>query len=499
MNTNSNKAIENALQILSFQAGEQPYSFTDRLIEEKELSDLVINCLPGIFYLQDHTGKYLRWNHNFEKASGYTTADIEKIHPLDFFDPSDHEKMNAATRKVYKEGYNETEAEIVTKKGQRKLYYLNGISVIYEGKLCLLGTGIDLTEREKAQREIKDNEKKYRSLFEQASDPILVTDFKGNFTEVNGSFCKLFGYTKKELLRMNITSLICPVELREKPIRMDLLMKGKHIFNDRIMVHKDGSLIETEANVKKFGDDRIMGIVRDVTEIRKLQRAMEQEKMEQKEQEQKMITRAVIKAQERERNFIGRELHDNVNQLLANTRMCLSAAKLTPAGKKDFVDKSIRLIDACIFEIRVLSRKHVTPLKGFDLKEQIQSMIKIMEEGIGFKISFDYELADHLEILDDLKLNIYRIIQEHLNNVYKYASASRVQIKMFAEDKWIHILMHDNGIGFEVGIKKNGVGIVNIVNRVESFNGKVSFETNPGVGCKLEIRIPMVSRTRELS
>ncbi len=73
------------------------------------------------------------------------------------------------------------------------------------------------------------------------------------------------------------------------------------------------------------------------------------------------------------------------------------------------------------------------------------------------------------------------------------------KIKMFAEDKWIHILMHDNGIGFEVGIKKNGVGIVNIVNRVESFNGKVIFETNPGVGSKLDIRIPMVSRTRELS
>ena len=499
MNTNSKKAIENALNILSFPAGNPPYSFDNRLIGEKELSDLVINCLPGIFYLQDHTGKYLRWNHNFEKATGYDRTEIKKLHPLDFFDPSDHDKMNAATRKVYKEGYNETEAEIITKNGDRKLYYLNGSSVIYEGKLCLLGTGIDLTERERAQQEIKGNEKKYRSLFEQASDPILVTDFKGNFTEVNGSFCKLFGYTKKELLRMNVSSLICPVQLKEKPMRNDLLMKGKHIFGDRIMVHKDGSLIETEANLKKFGEDRIMGIVRDVTEIRKLQRAMEHEKMEQIDQEQKKITRAVIKAQERERNFIGKELHDNVNQLLASTRMCLSTAKLTSAGKKDFVDKSIRLIDATIFEIRVLSRKHVTPLKGFDLNDQIQSMIKIMEEGIGFKISLDYSLPDHLEILDDLKLNIYRIIQEHLNNVYKHASASKVQIKMFAEDKWIHVLIHDNGIGFEVGIKKNGVGIVNIINRVESFNGKVAFETNPGIGCNLDIRIPMVSRTRELS
>jgi PAS domain S-box-containing protein len=482
-------------QILSDRSGRA----IERVIEETQLSGLVINCLPGIFYVQDAEGKMLRWNKSFEKACGYSAEDIKKMNPLDFFDPSDHERMTLEIGKVYADGYNETEAEVVTKNGDRLLFYLNGISVTYEGKLCLLGTGIDLTERERAQREIKGNEKKYRSLFEQASDPILVTDFKGNFTDVNGSFCKLFGYNKKELLRMNVSSLICPVQLKEKPLRNDLLMKGKHLFSDRLMVHKDGSLIETEANLKKFGDDRIMGIVRDVTDIRKLQRAMEQERMELKDQEQKEITRAVIKAQERERNFIGKELHDNVNQLLASTRMCLSTARATPAGKKDFVDKSIRLIDATIFEIRLLSRKHITPLKGFDLKEQVQSMIKIMEEGIGFKINFEYNLPEHLVLLDDLKLNIYRIIQEQLNNVYKHASASRVQIKMYAEDKWMHVLIHDNGIGFEMGIKKNGVGIVNIVNRVESFNGKVNFETTPGVGCKLEIRIPMVTRSRDLS
>ena len=115
-----------------------------------------------------------------------------------------------------------------------------------------------------------------------------------------------------------------------------------------------------------------------------------------------------------------------------------------------------------------------------------------MEEGIGFKITFQYELPEQHELLYDLKLNIYRIIQEQLNNVYKHASASRVDIKMVADGGQAHLSIHDNGIGFEVGIKKNGVGIVNIINRVESFNGHVSFETNPGIGCKLEIHIPMI-------
>ena len=135
---------------------------------------------------------------------------------------------------------------------------------------------------------------------------------------------------------MNVNSLVCPVQMKEKPLRRDLLLKGKHIFSDRFMVHKNGSIIETEANLKKFGDDRVMGIIRDVTAIRKMQREMEQERLEQQVQEQKKINRAVIKAQERERNIIGRELHDNVNQLLASTRMVLSTAKMNRRqGKKN--------------------------------------------------------------------------------------------------------------------------------------------------------------------
>ncbi len=492
MSTKINSGKMNSLDTISAVKGLNKLSIKDRLIKERELSDLIINCLPGIFYLLDQHGRHLRWNKNFETVTGYSADEIREMHPLDFFERKHHDTMNAAVAKVYREGYNEIEMEFIDKNGKLSLYHFNGIAVNYEGKRCMLGAGVDLTAREEAQREIRENEKKYRSLFEQASDPILVTDYDGNFTDVNGSFCKLFGYTKRELLRMNIKALLCPKQYIEKPIRNDLVMKGKHFMSERLMIHKNGDVIDVEANVKKFGDDSVMAIVRDVTKIRKMQREMEQERLDLQIQEQRKITRAVIKAQERERNIIGRELHDNVNQLLASARMVLSSAKAKAAGKKDFVDQSIRLIDSTILEIRVLGRKHVTPLKGFDLKEQIQSLIKIMEEGIGFKISFEYDLPSKPELLDDLKLNIYRVIQEQLNNVYKHASASRVQIKMTAENGQIHVLINDNGIGFEVGMKKSGIGIVNIINRIESFNGTVGFETKPGIGCKLDIRIPMI-------
>ncbi len=93
-------------------------STNDRLIKERELSDLIINCLPGIFYLTDQKNKFLRWNKNLEIISGYSGEEIGKMSPLDFFDVEDHEQMIAATKKVYKEGYNEIEMEIITKNGR---------------------------------------------------------------------------------------------------------------------------------------------------------------------------------------------------------------------------------------------------------------------------------------------------------------------------------------------------------------------------------------------
>src|SRR6478735_6068277 len=119
-------------------------------------------------------------------------------------------------------------------------------------------------------------DEKYYALFEQASDPIMVTDFNGNFVNVNSSFSKMFGYTKDELLTMNIRQLIDAEEFKERPIRFDLLADGQHIFSERKMVHKNGTIINVEANVKRYDKETVMAIARDVTEIRKANKIIQE-------------------------------------------------------------------------------------------------------------------------------------------------------------------------------------------------------------------------------
>src|SRR6478609_471421 len=121
-----------------------------------------------------------------------------------------------------------------------------------------------------------DTEGKYYALFEQASDPIMVTDFNGNFVNVNTSFCKMFDYSKDELLKMNIRQLIDAEEYKERPIRFDLLAEGQHIISERKMVHRDGKIINVEANVKRFDETTVMAIARNVTEMRKAHRIIQE-------------------------------------------------------------------------------------------------------------------------------------------------------------------------------------------------------------------------------
>jgi len=91
---------------------------------------------------------------------------------------------------------------------------------------------------------------------------------------------------------------------------------------------------------------------------------------------------------------------------------------------------------------------------------------------------------------DDLKLNIYRIIQEQTSNIVKHANAANVDISVIANDHIIEIAVTDDGKGFDINKKREGIGISNIINRVESFNGEVVLKSTRGKGCKLLIEIP---------
>jgi signal transduction histidine kinase len=216
---------------------------------------------------------------------------------------------------------------------------------------------------------------------------------------------------------------------------------------------------------------------------------MEQEMVDQKIQEQKKITRAILNAQEKERNYIGQELHDNISQILASSKLFLSSAGHQNDAVKDLIKYPIELIDSSIREIRLLSSRHVTPIKDVDLRELVQSLLDSLRENTSIDTAFNYDVAKQ-ELSDDLKLNIYRIIQEQINNIVKHASPGKIAISVNARHNALHIEMKDDGKGFDVKKKRKGIGLSNMMNRIESFNGQMFIESSLGQGCSVQIDIP---------
>lgn len=127
-----------------------------QLEKEIELSDSIINSLPGLFYLFRKDGSYLRWNKQLEVISGYSAREISAISPLDFYDSEEVILILNAIEKVFRHGQSSVEANLLTKDGRKIPYYFTGIAIEYGGTECLLGTGIDLSTIKNLQKELSD-------------------------------------------------------------------------------------------------------------------------------------------------------------------------------------------------------------------------------------------------------------------------------------------------------------------------------------------------------
>jgi signal transduction histidine kinase len=104
-----------------------------------------------------------------------------------------------------------------------------------------------------------------------------------------------------------------------------------------------------------------------------------------------------------------------------------------------------------------------------------------------FSIDLQYNVPEEQQLDDKLKMTIFRIVQEQLNNTIKHAAASQVFISILQKDRLLQITIADDGKGFNINKKRTGIGITNIISRTELFNGRVKIESAPGHGCRMQV------------
>src|SRR5581483_5995999 len=152
---------------------------------EKLFSDTMIDSMPGILYFYDSTGRFLRWNRNFVTVSGYSGKEIARMHPLDFFLDEEKPLMEKRIAEVFAKGESSVEALFLSKNGSRTPYFFTGKRVQFEGEMCLVGVGIDISDRKRAEYQLAESEQKYRELVESANSIILRWNSDGHITFLN--------------------------------------------------------------------------------------------------------------------------------------------------------------------------------------------------------------------------------------------------------------------------------------------------------------------------
>jgi signal transduction histidine kinase len=219
--------------------------------------------------------------------------------------------------------------------------------------------------------------------------------------------------------------------------------------------------------------------------------------VESRMQQQRAVTEATIKGQEKEREQLGIELHDNINQILATSKLYLDHALSSPEIKKESLLKSKEFIMMATDEIRKLSHALLPPsLEEFGLITALDELICPVSTTGNLYIEKQWDSFREQSLQKDQKLTIYRIVQEQLNNIIKHAAAKNViaSLRLINEDEAgsVELLIKDDGKGFDPAQKKNGVGLRNIVSRAGLFGGSVSIHSAPGHGCELKVIFPGV-------
>lgn len=474
----------------------------EKLLRERYLLRTLIDNLPDSIYVKDNQLRFIITNRakleligarSEEETIGKTIASyVDRNSAIELIN-NDNLLLETGKAMINQEEY------IVNNKGEKKWLLTTRVPLQEKDNkvIGLVGISRDITDRKKIEESLRLSIERFNIVSKATNDAIWDWDFEADTVVWNDSVTILFGYTSEEINNDSKwwENHVHPDD-RERVISRILSN-----IEDRIESWQDEyRFICADGTIKSVFDRgylllneqrepyRMIGAAMDITERKKLQDELASQIIAR----QKMVTEATIMAQEKEREQIGRELHDNINQILTTTKMYLDMALSEKDIGEELMIKSHENVSSAIEEIRILSKSLVPPSLGdIGLKEAITEMIENLN--ISQKINFRLKVngISKTIIPGNVQLMVFRIVQEQMSNIIKHSKATEAEIKLAANKKELQIVISDNGIGFDQKKRMKGIGLMNITSRAEVHNGDVDIFSSPGNGCTLKISIPL--------
>ena len=428
---------------------------------------------------------------------------LSKINPNtkkeEFFIPHVKEPLSNYLFSVdIPEGEWKLSVEPVGNKGQSEIFILAVFGFLFSALGAIFVFSI-LMRPEKLERLVKErtqafkaSENKYRSLIEQASDGIVITDMEGNILEVNNSFIKMIGFSEEEMTGNHVTKFLPEEGLKINLLRIHELMQGKNLLYESRLVKSDGMVLDIEVNSKMASSHTLVGFIRDISD-RKRAEAL----LQKSYKDIRQLASSLQSIREDERTNIAREIHDELGQQLTGLKLDLHwlARKINSTDKEinDKMKESIELINTTIVSVRKISTNlRPSILDDLGLLAALEWQSEEFEKRSGTKVEF-INNAGEITVQPEATTGIFRIYQELLTNIARHANASLVTTVLYKDESRLYFSITDNGVGFNIETisNKKTLGLLGIKERTLLLGGTYEFKSKPDEGLVTTISIPL--------
>ena len=352
---------------------------------------------------------------------------------------------------------------------------------------------METRRREKAQKELRESEERFRSIYENSLEGILLVNAKGGILAANPAACRMFGMEEAEMLHGRKMRVCGKGPKLDRFFRLKADEKRGEVEQFR----KDGTRFVADVSSGTFttkeGEKQAVVILRDVTE-----RRLAREELKKSRERLRALAAGIETVREEERTRIARELHDELGQVLTGLKMDVSwiQKRLSPGEKllRDKMQYMLEYLNPAVQMVRRISTE-LRPgiLDDLGLKEAMEWQIRDFENRTGLRVALCSNMGEN-RLQGDVNTALFRILQESLTNIIRHAGATEVAIDIEQKKNSISLRVRDNGRGISKrrSEARNSIGIAGMRERAELAGGEFRITGSRGKGTEIFVEIPLV-------
>ena len=439
---------------------------------EKRFRTTFDNAAIGMALIAND-GCFMKVNHTLCRILGYSEEELLGKTWVEITNPDDLPGCYDWLKRVKAGAQSSYEKRFIHKLGHL-LWIEVGSSLVRDshGRIqYYISLFQDIMSRKQAEEALRESEGRYRNIFKNIQDVYYEVTLDGTILEASPSIEDVSLYKREEIIK-----------------------NGKVTDYEAILIDKDKSQAHCSITAKLVRDNhehpiKIIGSLRNITERKRA------------EEHINILTQELMRTQENERQRISRYLHDQTAQNLSALRLdcetLLDKQQSIDSEIRQKVSKISKALRGCIKEIRDLSYDLLPPaLDEMGLVDTLFQYCDDFSKENGITVDFRSAGTEDLRLDFDTEINLYRLVQEGLNNIKKHAKADHVTVRLVAAFPDIILRIKDNGKGFNVRKrtsklrKEKRMGIHSMKQRARLLRGKMEIQSKPMQGTKISITLP---------